>query len=78
MLAEAFEKTGDNYKEMKTTLSKEELVKEFDDGYGGEEGEIFTAWGKKYVYFPVCYDGSESVGYAPRNICNEKTTHVGG
>lgn len=55
----------------------EELVK-FDTGYGGTEGCAFTAWGEKYVYFPVCYDGSEWVGYAPRNPCEEKIRHWGG
>jgi len=54
------------------------LDREFDFGYGGVEGEPFTAWGPRYVYFPVCYDGAESVGFAPRNPCDEATGHWGG
>jgi hypothetical protein len=26
----------------------------------------------------VVYDGAEWVGYAPRNVCNIKTSHWGG
>jgi len=77
-LKEAFEDTGDNFAEMITTLSKEERYKNFNRGYGGSEGLPFTAWGQKYVYFPVVYDGSEWVGWAPRDPCDEKTDHVGG
>lgn len=39
----------------------------FDAGYGGEEGEPFCLWTKNRVYFPVCYDGLEWCGSAPRN-----------
>ena len=78
MLIAAFEETGDNFNNLKTTLSKEELEVKFDSGYGASEGKPFTAWGDKYVYFPVVYDGSEWVGFAPRNICDIKTKHWGG
>ena len=77
MLQEAFETTGDNFKKMQTTLSTEELNRMFNDGYGCSEGTPFTAWGEKYVYFPVVYDGAEWVGYAPRNVCDIKTPHWG-
>ena len=39
----------------------EELDRGFDSGYGGEEGIPFFARSKRYVYFCICYDGSESV-----------------
>lgn len=78
MLFEAFNETGDDFKKMKTTLTKKELVIEFDDVFGGVRGAHFTSWGEKYVYFPVVYDGAEWVGYAPRNPCNIKTGHWGG
>lgn len=78
MLIEVFKETGDDFEKMETTLTDEELVKEFDDGYGGIEGTPFTAWGEKYVYFPVVYDGAEFVGYAPRNVSDIKTSHWGG
>lgn len=60
------------------TLTEEELLEEFHTGYGSIEGKAFTAWGEKYVYFPICYDGAEWVGKAPRNPCNEATEHMGG
>jgi hypothetical protein len=78
MLIEAFKETGDNFDNLKTTLSKEELETYFDSGYGCSQGEPFTAWGDNYVYFPVVYDGSEWIGFAPRNVCDIKTEHWGG
>jgi len=60
------------------TLSAEEMKNEFYAGYGMPEGKPFNAWSEKYVYFPVCYDGAESVGRAPRNPCKESNEHVGG
>lgn len=60
------------------TLTDAELDAEFSSGYGATEGKPFTAWSEKYVYFPVCYDGSEWVERAPRNPCDEATNHVGG
>ena len=78
MLIEVFKETGDDFKKMKTTLTDEELVKEFDNGYGGSNGIHFTSWGEKYVYFPVVYDGAEWVRYAPRNVCDVKTSQWGG
>lgn len=60
------------------TLTEDELRKEFNEGYGMHEGEAFTAWGEKYVYFPIVYDGAEWVGKAPRNPSDEATEHMGG
>lgn len=78
MLKEAFANNKEDYSKMVTTLTKDGLNREFDDGFGGSEGEPFTAWGEKYVYFPVVYDGAEWVGFAPRNPCDEKCSHFGG
>ena len=75
---EAFKETGDGFDDIVTTMSDEDMDKEFDAGYGGEEGCPFTAWSDNWVYFPVCYDGSEWVGYVRRNPCDEKTGHWGG
>lgn len=47
----------------------------FDDGFGNIEGRSFTAWTENYVLFPIVCDGSEWVGYAPRNICDIKMHH---
>jgi hypothetical protein len=79
LLKEAFETTGDDFSKIVHTMSDEEINKEFnDDGYGDPEGCSFTAWGEKYVYFPLCYDGAEFVGCAARNPCKEETSHLGG
>ena len=55
-----------------------DLNKRFDNGYGGEEGEPFCAWSETHIYFPICYDGSEWVGAAPRNPCDYGLGHQGG
>ncbi len=60
------------------TLSDQELDIEFDGGFGGTEGLPFTAWTKTWVLFPICYDGAEWVGKAPRNPCEIKMEHQGG
>lgn len=55
----------------------ESFNENFDDGFGGTEGKRFTLWTEERVYFPVCYDGSEWVGSAPRNPCLETVDHQG-
>ena len=69
---------GEDVKLVACTLSDEDFDRNFDDGYGGPEGSAFTAWTENRVYFPVCYDGAEFVGSAPRNPCDEATDHQGG
>jgi len=77
-LIEAFKYTEDNIESLKTTLTEDELDVKFDGGYGGINGVPFTAWSRKFVYFPVVYDGAEWVGYVRRNPCSVKTNHWGG
>lgn len=60
------------------TLTDEQMLEEFDDGFGGSEGDAFTAWSKNFVYFPVVYDGSEWVSSVSRNPCDVATEHIGG
>jgi len=71
--------TGETWADVEAcTLTDEELDLEFDPGYGGENGLPFTLWTKGYVYFPVCYDGSEWCGSVSRNPGGKPNTHVGG
>lgn len=58
------------------TLYDEILDVEFEDGFGSPEGKPFTLWTEQRVYFPVEYDGAESVASAPRNPCDEVMEHV--
>lgn len=55
-----------------------DLDKPFYSGFGREEGEPFCVWTKKYVYFPLCYDGSEWVGCASRSPNGKPLGHQGG
>ena len=78
MFVEEFEETGDNFENTVITLSQEELDVKFDSGYGATEGQEFTAWSKDWVYFPICYDGSEWIGRVSRNPNGKATPHQGG
>ena len=74
-----FKLNGDHWQDIiSCTLSDEEIDVEFDDGYGGTNGRPFTAWSKRYVYFPACYDGAEWIAYVSRKIDNKPTEHIGG
>ena len=61
-----------------TCKDHSEWSRRFDSGYGLPEGAHFTVWTKRYVYFPVCYDGSEWCGGVPRNVCEVALSHEGG
>jgi hypothetical protein len=61
-----------------STLSEDELDREFDSGFGGTEGRPFTVWTKGRVYFPGCYDGLEWVDSVSRHPDGISTNHVGG
>jgi len=83
----AFTKAGDSSFNSKSnwcyTIGKplkldNSVDRPFDPSYGGINGPSFTAWGKYFVYFPVCYDGSEWVGYVARHPNNIPTPHIGG
>jgi hypothetical protein len=50
----------------------------FDDDSKQIEGESFTVWTKKRVYFPVQYNGSEWVESVSRIPDGKPTNHIGG
>jgi hypothetical protein len=60
------------------TLSKEELLVNFDPEHGSTEGKPFTLWTKTRVYFPLCFDGGEWVGSVSRTPDGIPTPHMGG
>ena len=78
MLMEAMQENGDDFDSRTCTINEDGLKVEFDDDFGETEGQPFTAWGEKWVYFPICYDGAEWVGSAPRNPCEIAMKHQGG
>ena len=61
-----------------STLTDEQLDKEFDPGYGLQKGDPFTVWTESRVYFPIQYDGSEWCGSVSRNPDGKVTFHLGG
>jgi hypothetical protein len=79
LLTEAMERRGESFQDIvDSTLTLEQLDKEFDSSYGGTEGEPFTVWTTNRVYFPAQYDGSEWVASVARNPDGKTTPHVGG
>ena len=68
--------TAANWTSQNPTLLAGELGYETDTGYF-KIGDGSTAWTKTRVFFPVCYDGAEWVGSAPRNPSDEVTEHQG-
>ena len=78
-ITDALTEAGETWKDVvANTMNAPEMATVFHDGYGGTKGIPFTLWTTKRVYFPICYDGSEWVGSAPRNPCEEKLEHQGG
>ena len=78
MIQETMDENDDPGPIISCTINDDQLNKEFYSGYGGPEGQPFTAWSAQYVYFPICYDGAEWVGSAPRNPCDTSLGHQGG
>jgi hypothetical protein len=79
LLGGALEVNGESWDDVvANTMTEEDMVEEFDSGYGGTEGCPFTVWTKNRVYFPVCYDGSEWVGSVSRHPDEKPTLHHGG
>lgn len=60
------------------TMTDAELSALFDAGFGSAEGKPFTLWTKRRVYFPVEYDGSETVRSVARNPDEVPTEHISG
>ena len=54
------------------------LNRQFDRSYGLTEGRRFCIWTTHFVYFPICYDGSEWVGSVSRNPNGRPIGHQGG
>lgn len=70
---------GENWTDLiSITLSDDEAEEQFDHGYGGVNGRPFTAWTAARVYFPICCDGAERCGSAPRHPNGEALAHQGG
>src|ERR1043166_4730365 len=65
LLKQAMEADGENFDARICTLSEEGLRAEFDYWPNGQEfandtkGAPFTAWGERWVYFPLVYRSEE-------------------
>lgn len=78
LIADELEAHGETWEDVvASTLDQHELDVEFDDGFGAEQGQPFTLWTHKRVYFPAVYDGSEWVASVSREPDGKPTPHVG-
>lgn len=78
LISEAMECRGEDWGDVVAhTFTDGQQHVRFDSSWGSPEGCPFTVWTQKWVYFPVCYDGEESVSSAPRDPCDHKCGHVG-
>lgn len=59
------------------TLTSEEMAIEFYNDFGSEPAKPFTAWTNNNVYFPLSYDGAQSVGSVSRHPDGKPTEHQG-
>ena len=76
VLRKTTDSTGDSFEGLITTLTPEEMNKPFDKVcLSNIQGEPITAWGEKYVYFPVQCNKKRGLVRAPRNPCDEATKH---
>lgn len=76
-IEEALAQNGEGWGDIvESTLTESQLDERFGGGFGNHEGCAFTLWTINRVYFPVEYDGSESVASVPRNPCSEATEHI--
>jgi len=79
LIGDALRRNGEDWADVVSiTLSSRELSKRFEISYGGPSGMSFAAWTARHVYFPLCYDGMDSCGCAPRNPQAEPLAHQGG
>lgn len=75
------ERVGDYSPTTHCTLTDEELLIDFESGFGGVEGTPFVMFTEERVYFATCYDGAEwvsSMPLKPEYIIDRDLRHVGG
>ena len=78
LLEEAIWQRGETLADIRAnTMTKEEMDKKFDPGFGAPEGVPFTVWTENTVYFPISYDGAERVGCVSRHPDGKPTEHQG-
>ena len=79
MLSRALRDNNETWDDVESnTMTRGEMRRKFEKGYGGTKGVPFTVWTSKSVYFPVCYDGTEWVGRVSRHPDGKPTEHQGG
>lgn len=81
LLEQAYRDNGDDPSVLVTTLTNGELHRHFDPNGVEPNGQQFTAWTERFVYFPVFIEFAdypkERVGSVPRNPDGQRTEHIG-
>lgn len=61
-----------------STISEDEMNKEFNNSYGLIKGTPFTVRTANRIYFPAGYDGAEWCVSVSRNQGGKPISHIGG
>ena len=61
-----------------STISEDEMNKEFNNSYGLIKSITFTVRTANRIYFPAGYDGAEWCVSVSRNQGGKPTAHIGG
>ena len=60
LISKEMEEEKESWRDVvRCTLSEEDLLAEFDNGYVGSKGKPFTLWTKERVYFPAIHNATE-------------------
>lgn len=78
MILESMEDFSESWDDVVSVAGEDGIDTPFDSGFGRINGSPFTVWTQRRVYFPVCYDGAETVGSVSRDPDGVPSTHVGG
>jgi hypothetical protein len=76
LIEEEMERVGDSWNNLVSLVPEGIEDVEFDSSFGEAFGTPFTLWTAERVYFPVEYDGSESVWSVARNPDGKATDHI--
>lgn len=80
LIRREMEKHGETWRDAVSAcvVDDKSMGRKFNDGFGTSEGDPFTVWTEKRVYFPAVYDGAEWCASVARNPGGPATEHIGG
>ena len=80
LITEEMERHNDSWENVVSVAAKDldrVFDEQFDNEFGSVEGDPFTIWTDRRVYFPTQYDGQEDCGSVSRHPDGQPTEHIG-